>query len=141
MIWMCCARVGTEPLVKGGAGPVDDRDVPLEPLCPTAMWCNSTRRLVWCWPAWQPGCPGWFGADGLVFVDVDDTIGDVHGHAKQGEGFDYNSNFRQISPPKTMFEPGSSSIESPARSGTCFPEGVKMTVPFVDPKSRAITRQ
>lgn len=33
--------------------------------------------------------PQLVGADGLVFVDVDDTIGEVHGYAKQGAGFGY----------------------------------------------------
>lgn len=33
--------------------------------------------------------PKLVGADPLVFVDVDDTIGEVHGYAKQGAGFGY----------------------------------------------------
>jgi len=28
--------------------------------------------------------------DGLAFIDVDDTIGEVHGYAKQGAAFDYS---------------------------------------------------
>jgi hypothetical protein len=34
--------------------------------------------------------PGLVGADDLVFVDVDDTIRQVHGYAKQGAGFGYS---------------------------------------------------
>ena len=34
--------------------------------------------------------PGLVGADELVFVDVDDTIREVHGYAKQGAGFGYS---------------------------------------------------
>ena len=32
---------------------------------------------------------GVFGTAGYAFVDVDDTIIEVHGHAKQGAGFGY----------------------------------------------------
>ncbi|HWB35435.1 MAG TPA: IS1380 family transposase [Rugosimonospora sp.] len=34
--------------------------------------------------------PDLIGADELVFVDVDDTIGQVHGYQKQGAGFGYS---------------------------------------------------
>nr|WP_148283945.1 IS1380 family transposase [Luteimicrobium xylanilyticum] len=34
--------------------------------------------------------PGLVGTDDLVFVDVDDTIRQVHGHAKDGAGFGYS---------------------------------------------------
>lgn len=33
--------------------------------------------------------PGLIGGDGLVFVDVDDTIREVHGYQKDGAGFGY----------------------------------------------------
>lgn len=33
--------------------------------------------------------PGLVADSGLVFVDVDDTIGEVHGYAKEGAGFGY----------------------------------------------------
>ncbi len=33
--------------------------------------------------------PGLVGVGPLVFIDVDDTIGEVHGYAKQGAGFGY----------------------------------------------------
>ena len=41
--------------------------------------------LVAAAPASGPG-----GADGYAWVDVDDTVVEVHGHAKQGAGFGYN---------------------------------------------------
>lgn len=34
--------------------------------------------------------PAMIGGDGIVFVDVDDTIGQVHGYHKQGAGFGYS---------------------------------------------------
>lgn len=34
--------------------------------------------------------PGLLGAGDLAFVDLDDTIGQVHGYAKQGAGFGYS---------------------------------------------------
>jgi Transposase DDE domain group 1 len=37
-----------------------------------------------------PGQAGEVGSDGYALVDVDDTIVEVHGHAKQGAGFGYN---------------------------------------------------
>lgn len=51
--------------------------------------------------------PQLVGRDELVFVDVDDTIGEVHGYAKQGAGFGYtgvrglNALIAAISTPST----------------------------------------
>jgi len=37
-----------------------------------------------------PDLIGGVGPDGIAFVDVDDTIGEVHGYAKQGAAFGYS---------------------------------------------------
>jgi hypothetical protein len=37
-----------------------------------------------------PGLIAGSGVEGIAFVDVDDTIGEVHGHAKQGAAFGYS---------------------------------------------------
>ena len=47
-----------------------------------------------CWPALVGRVPrllaGGSGPDGITFVDVDDTIREVHGYAKQAAGFGYS---------------------------------------------------
>ncbi len=60
---------------------------------PTGTCSSSTRWAGGCWPASQLGCPGLIaGSDpeGIAFLDVDDTIGEVHGYAKQGAAFGYS---------------------------------------------------
>ena len=48
---------------------------------------TDTARLVLAGLARR--VPQLVGGDELVFVDVDDTIWEVHGYAKQGAGFGY----------------------------------------------------
>lgn len=72
--------------------------------------------------------PGLVGADDLVFVDTDDTIGPVHGYQKQGAGFGYcgvrglNALLVTVSTPSSAPVIAECSLRrGPTRSGTSAP--------------------
>ena len=54
----------------------------------SGMSANSTRSRRECWVV-RPPRPRWGGIDGPTVIDLDDTIVEVHGYAKQGAGFGY----------------------------------------------------
>ncbi len=58
---------------------------------PTGTSNNSTGSAPGCWPGWRNGSPdSWPRPVRITFLDVDDTIRQVHGYAKQGAGFGYS---------------------------------------------------
>jgi hypothetical protein len=75
--------------------------------------------LVAAAPASGPG-----GADGYAWVDVDDTVVEVHGHAKQGAGFGYNRvrGLNALLATLTTTDPGSGGpviVAQRLRKGAC----------------------
>src|SRR5215207_6709516 len=48
------------------------------------------RSPLGCWPRLARVCPLLPGADQVAYVDLDDTVRQVHGYAKQGVGFGYS---------------------------------------------------
>ena len=56
------------------------------------MSSNSMPSAGDCWQLakWVPGLlAGGESAEGIAFVDVDDTVREVHGHAKQAAAYGY----------------------------------------------------
>ena len=56
---------------------------------PSATSASSTPSPPGCWPGWPAATPVLPGADQLVFVDIDDTVRQTYGYAKQGAGRGY----------------------------------------------------
>ena len=55
------------------------------------MSASSTRSPPGPWPGWPPWCRGcWPGPSRWRFVDIDDTIREVHGYHKQGVAYGYS---------------------------------------------------
>src|SRR5215207_3736309 len=48
------------------------------------------RSPLGCWPRLARVCPLLPGADQVAYVDLDDTVRQVHGYVKQGVGFGYS---------------------------------------------------
>ncbi|NYD42691.1 hypothetical protein BJZ21_002779 [Nocardioides panaciterrulae] len=61
---------------------------------PTVTFSRSTRSPPGSWPGSASRVPGLLAGattlDGLAFLDVDDTIREVHGYAKQGAAYGYS---------------------------------------------------
>ena len=56
---------------------------------PSATSANSTRSPPACWPALARATPILPGADRVAFLDIDDTVRQTYGYAKQGAGRGY----------------------------------------------------
>jgi hypothetical protein len=81
------------PLVRWCPCALDVRNV-LARVHPRARAAGRQGRRSGCWPdSLQLGCLGLFegsDAEEIAFLDVDDTVRQVHGYAKQGAAFGYS---------------------------------------------------
>ena len=85
--WTCCATAGWAASSTGCG-----RRRRWARSCarsPSATSANSTPSPPGCWPGSPPATPLLPGADQMVFVDIDDTVRQTYGYAKQGAGRGY----------------------------------------------------
>ena len=72
---------------------------------PSVTSANSTPSPPGCWPALAAATPLLPGADQIAFVDIDDTVRQTYGYAKQGAGRGYtgvkgSNALLAVSPPR-----------------------------------------
>ena len=85
--WTCCATAGWAGCSTGCG-----RRRRWARSCgasPSATSASSTPSPPGCWPALAAATPVLPDADQLVFVDIDDTVRQTYGYAKQGAGRGY----------------------------------------------------
>ena len=85
--WTCCATAGWAGCSPGCAP--RRRWARSCARSPSATSASSTPSPPGCWPGWPRRRPVLPGAEQLVFVDIDDTVRQTYGYAKQGAGLGY----------------------------------------------------